>query len=130
MKFQNYQFLVLFLAIAQLQAHEMPLEVSMQRYENEVTSIQELAGVTNYTLALKCKQQNPIVAYVPKSFAESQDENSHRYLLPNTKLASDVLNETATVVQLGSHLEVQLFGRLLAQTAGDGLAMFVTQSKG
>ena len=81
------------------------------------------------TLALTCKELNPIVTYVPKSFAESQDQNAHRYLLPNTKLSPNISNETVTVVQHGNHLEVQLFGKLLAQTAGDGLAVFMTQMK-
>jgi hypothetical protein len=121
MKLKNYQFIAIFCMVTGLYAHE----VHMQRYENEVTDIQEIAGVTNYTLKLSCSQQNPIVAYVPKNFSESQDAAIHRYLLPNSTILENILNETASVCQNGTHVEVLLFGRLIAQSAGDNSAIFM-----
>lgn len=121
MKLKNYTFVAIFYTGMGLHADDMP----MQRYENEVTAIKEIAGVTNYTLVLACSQEHPIVAYVPENFTESQDKNIHRYLLPNTTLPENILNENTSTVQNGSHVEILLFGRLLAQTTGDNTAIFM-----
>lgn len=124
MKFEHYKFVAIFFTIMPLCAHE----IEMQRYENEVNGIQEIAGVTNYTLVLSCSQQNPIVSYAPQNFAESQDNSVHRYVLPNSTLSENIDNETSCVRQLGSHVEILLFGRLLAQTAHQSRAIFMVSS--
>lgn len=125
MKINYYRFVTIAFAAIGLQA----TDVEMRSYKNEVTEIKEIAGVTNYTLALSCSQQNPIVSYVPESYQESQNNEIHRYFLPNTTLAEGIENETVSACQRGSHVEVLLFGKLVAQTAANHSAIFMVCGK-
>ena len=121
MKLYTHAFFIGLFAVSVLQAFNQDLKP----YENQITQIQEIAGEHNYTLRLACANQHPIVAYAPSNFAESQDSRVHRYLLPNTTVSEELQNESASVQQNGSHVEVLLFGDLLLQTTGDDAVVFV-----
>lgn len=122
MKFYTQIFLTGLLTVTFVQAFEQDL----RPYENQITKIQEITGVHNYTLRLACAQQHPIVTYAPSNFAESQDSSVHRYLLPNTTVSEELQNESACVQQNGSHVEILLFGDLILQTTADDAVVFVT----
>lgn len=102
---------------------------TLKKYENEITDIREIAGITSYSLVLSCTQLNPIVVYAPQNFYESGQGQVHRYLLPNTTLSQTVDHEHAVVQQDGPHVEVLLFGQLLLQTTGDHKANFMVSVK-
>lgn len=121
MKLYIRAFLTSFFAISLLQAENQDL----RPYQNQITQMQEIAGVHNYTLRLVCAQQHPIVTYAPTNFEQSQDSSVHRYLLPNTTISDELQNESASVQQNGSHVEILLFGDLILQSTGDDAAVFV-----
>lgn len=128
MKLQASGVMMLALIAMVVQAYESGAYAEdMAPYVNQVTEIEEFAGATNYTLVLRCQQEHPIVTYAPTSFAQSQDNSIHRYILPNTTLCQDINNDLAHVVQSGSHVEILLFGRLIAQTADDHTVVFMVK---
>ena len=121
MKILKYLLMINFVAFTMVQADQF----AMQKYENEITDIAEIAGAKSYTLVLSCSQLNPIVVYAPDNFAESGQDDVHRYVLPNTTIHDDVQNDSASVQQDGQHVEVLLFGQLLLQKTGNHTAKFM-----
>ena len=103
-------------------------ELEMLSYRNQLKSVESLVGATTCTLVFHCEHPNPIVTYVPSNFAQSQCNDIHRYLLPNTTVAQDLQSDVAHVTQFGSHVEILLHGRLMMQTAGDFMVVFMVQS--
>ncbi len=121
MRVFKYLIIVNYLSVMMIHAQQMP----MKKYENEVTDIQEIAGVSSYTLVLSCTQLNPIVVYAPYSFTESEAQDVHRYLLPNTTISEEIDNQSSIVRKDGHHVEVLLFGQLLLQTTENHKANFM-----
>ncbi len=125
MKFFKYCMVMYFGAMTCAHAESLP----MKKYENEIIKVDEIAGVASYTLVLSCTQLHPIVVYAPNNFSESQQDQVHRYVLPNTTLSENVDNQHALVQQDGHHVEVLLFGSLLLQTTGNHKANFMVSLK-
>lgn len=120
MKLQACGFIVLILASAEI----FTSQLGMTPYGNKVFAIEEFKGVRTYTLAFRCDQYKPIVTYAPKTFSESQDSGCHRYILPNTTLASDVQHQPLSVTQSGAHVEIVLQGRVVTYTVDDHTVLF------